>query len=311
MDSDVAPDARSVFVNQVTTQLVGENQVESIGKQIGYKGDIAILSATANATNQNAWIKVMKETLKKPKYKDMKLVKVAYGDDDDQKSFQETQGLIQAYPNLKGIISPTTVGVAAAARYLSTSPQKGKIKLTGLGFPNQMRKFVKDGTVDEFQLWVPKDVGYLAGQAAAALVAGRITGAEGEKFDRRAAGRLHDRRQRRDRPRPADHVQRRQHRRLRLLSLDDRRRPARPPLTAPGPRHARGSGCSASGSTRTGRSSRACASGSRATSAASRSGWRSSAARWCRAGWSTPPRARAQRATASRRRRSTSSSATR
>lgn len=187
MDSDVASDARSVFVNQVTTQLVGENQVESIGKQIDYKGDIAILSATANATNQNAWIKVMKETLKKPKYKDMRLVKVAYGDDDDQKSFQETQGLIQAYPNLKGIISPTTVGVAAAARYLSTSPQKGKIKLTGLGFPNQMRKFVKDGTVDEFQLWVPKDVGYLAGQAAAALVAGRITGAEGEKF---TAGRL-------------------------------------------------------------------------------------------------------------------------
>ena len=189
MDSDVAPDARSVFVNQVTTELVGQNQVESIGKQIDYKGEIAILSATANATNQNAWIKVMKETLKKPKYKDMKLVKVAYGDDDDQKSFQETQGLIQAYPNLKGIISPTTVGVAAAARYLSSSPQKGKIKLTGLGFPNQMRKFVKDGTVDEFQLWVPKDVGYLAGQAAAALVAGRITGAEGEKF---TAGRLGD-----------------------------------------------------------------------------------------------------------------------
>jgi rhamnose transport system substrate-binding protein len=189
MDSDVAPDARSVFINQVTTELVGKNQVESIARQINNKGEIAILSATANATNQNAWIKVMKETLKDPKYKDIKLVKVAYGDDDDQKSFQETQGLIQAYPNLKGIISPTTVGVAAAARYLSTSPQKGKIKLTGLGFPNQMRKFVKDGTVEEFQLWVPKDVGYLAGQAAAALVAGRITGKEGEKFK---AGRLGD-----------------------------------------------------------------------------------------------------------------------
>ena len=129
----------------------------------------------------------MKETLKKPEYKDIKLVKVAYGDDDDQKSFQETQGLIQAYPNLKGIISPTTVGVAAAARYLSKSPQKGKVKLTGLGFPNQMRKFVKDGTVEQFQLWVPKDVGYLAGQAAAALASGRITGKEGEKFE---AGRL-------------------------------------------------------------------------------------------------------------------------
>ncbi len=187
MDSDVAPDARSVFINQVTTKLVGQNQVESIAKQIGNKGQIAILSATANATNQNAWIKVMKDTLKQPKYKDIKLVKVAYGDDDDQKSFQQMQGLIQAYPNLKGVISPTTVGVAAAARYLSTSPEKGKVKLTGLGFPNQMRKFVDDGTVDEFQLWVPKDVGYLAGQAAAALVAGRITGKPGETF---TAGRL-------------------------------------------------------------------------------------------------------------------------
>jgi rhamnose transport system substrate-binding protein len=189
MDSDVAPDARSVFINQVTTQLVGQNQVESIARQIDSKGEIAILSATANATNQNAWIKVMKETLKQPKYKDMKLVKVAYGDDDDQKSFQETQGLIQAYPNLKGIISPTTVGVAAAARYLSKSPQKGKVKLTGLGFPNQMRKFIKDGAVEEIQLWVPKDVGYLAAQAAVALASGRITGKEGEKFK---AGRLGD-----------------------------------------------------------------------------------------------------------------------
>src|SRR5918999_175645 len=126
MDSDVAPDARTVFINQSSSQLIGEGQVKLVAEQIGGKGEIAILSATANATNQNTWIKFMKEELKKPEYKDLKLVKVAYGDDDDQKSFQEAQGLIQAYPNLKGIISPTTVGVAAAARYLSTSPQKGK-----------------------------------------------------------------------------------------------------------------------------------------------------------------------------------------
>jgi rhamnose transport system substrate-binding protein len=190
MDSDVAPDARTVFINQTSAPLIGQGQVKLIADQIGGKGEIAILSATANATNQNTWIKFMKEELKKPEYKDIKLVKVAYGDDDDQKSFQETQGLIQAYPNLKGIISPTTVGISAAARYLSKSPKKGKVKLTGLGTPNQMRKFVKDGTVDEFALWVPKDVGYLAGQAAAALVSGRITGKEGESFE---AGRLGER----------------------------------------------------------------------------------------------------------------------
>jgi rhamnose transport system substrate-binding protein len=190
MDSDVAPDARTVFINQTSAPLIGKGQVELISKQIGGKGEIAVLSATANATNQNTWIKFMKAELKKPAYKDIKLVKVAYGDDDDQKSFQETQGLLQAYPNLKGIISPTTVGISAAARYLSKSPKKGKVKLTGLGTPNQMRKFVKDGTVEEFALWVPKDVGYLAGQAAAALVSGVITGKEGESFK---AGRLGER----------------------------------------------------------------------------------------------------------------------
>jgi rhamnose transport system substrate-binding protein len=186
-DSDVAPDARKVFVNQASSEQIGRDEVKILAEQIGGKGEIAILSATANATNQNTWIKFMKDELKKPEYKDIKLVKVAYGDDDDQKSFQETQGLIQAYPNLKGIISPTTVGISAAARYLSTSPKKGKIMLTGLGTPNQMRKFVKDGTVKEFALWVPSDVGYLAAYAAAAIVSKQIEGKPGESFK---AGKL-------------------------------------------------------------------------------------------------------------------------
>jgi rhamnose transport system substrate-binding protein len=189
-DSDVAKDARTVFINQASVQTIGADEVKMLSEQIGGKGDIAILSATANAPNQNSWIKVMKTELAKPENSGMKLVKVAYGDDDDQKSFQETQGLLSAYPNLKGIISPTTVGIAAAARYLSKSPKKGKVALTGLGTPNQMRKFVKDGTVTEFGLWNPADVGYLGGMAAAALVSGQITGAEGETFK---AGKLGER----------------------------------------------------------------------------------------------------------------------
>ncbi|MEV0202786.1 rhamnose ABC transporter substrate-binding protein [Nonomuraea sp. NPDC050691] len=189
-DSDAAPECRDLFINQASSEEVGRSQVRLLADMIGKKGEIAILSATANATNQNTWIKYMKDELTKPDYKDMKLVKVAYGDDDDQKSFTETQGLLQAYPNLKGIISPTTVGVSAAARYISGSKYKGKITLTGLGTPNQMRQFVKDGTVEKFALWNPKDLGYLASYAAAALVSGQITGAQGETFK---AGKLGER----------------------------------------------------------------------------------------------------------------------
>jgi rhamnose transport system substrate-binding protein len=182
-DSDAAPDARNIFINQASPEDLGRTEVQLVAKQIGNKGQIAILSATPNATNQNTWIKFMKDELKKPAYKNVKLVKVAYGNDDDQKSFQETQGLLQAYPNLKGIISPTTVGIAAAARYISGSKYKGKVQLTGLGTPNQMRKFVKDGTVKGFELWDPAKLGALAAYAAANLASGKITGKEGESFD--------------------------------------------------------------------------------------------------------------------------------
>ncbi|MFD0684801.1 rhamnose ABC transporter substrate-binding protein [Actinomadura fibrosa] len=189
-DSDTNPDCRDVFINQASSEEIGRSEVKLLSEQIGGKGEIAILSATANATNQNTWIKFMQDELKKPEYSGLKLVKVAYGDDDDQKSFQQTQGLLQAYPNLKGIISPTTVGIAAAARYISGSKYKGKVALTGLGTPDQMRKFIKDGTVKSFELWDPKNLGYLASYAAASLASGQITGAQGEKFK---AGKLGER----------------------------------------------------------------------------------------------------------------------
>ena len=118
---------------------------------------------------------------------DIEFVETVYGDDDDQTSFDKTAALLQTYPDLKGIISPTTVGISAAARYLSTSEYKGKVALTGLGTPNQMREYVDDGTVTAFALWNPADLGYLAAWAAQALITGEITGEEGDSFE---AGKL-------------------------------------------------------------------------------------------------------------------------
>ncbi|MCO5997283.1 rhamnose ABC transporter substrate-binding protein [Actinoallomurus rhizosphaericola] len=189
-DSDASKDCRDVFINQASSEEIGRSEIKVMSDLIGGKGKIAILSATANATNQNTWIDFMKDELKKPEYSGIQLVKVAYGDDDDQKSFQQTQGLLQAYPDLKGIIAPTTVGIAAAARYIDGSKYKGKVAVSGLGTPNQMRKFVKDGTVAKFELWDPKNLGYLASYAAAALASGQITGAQGETFK---AGKLGER----------------------------------------------------------------------------------------------------------------------
>jgi len=187
-DSDTSPDCRDLYINQATAEGIAKVQVDQITKQIGDSGEVAILSAAANATNQNAWIDLMKKDLA-ANHPNVKLVDTVYGDDDDQKSFDQTAALLQKHPQLKGIISPTTVGIAAAARYLSTSSSKGKVALTGLGTPNQMRDYVKDGTVTSFALWNPEDLGYLAAYAADALVKGDISGKEGDKFK---AGKLGD-----------------------------------------------------------------------------------------------------------------------
>ena len=185
-DSDTNPDCRDLYISQATSEGIAQTQVDLIAEQIGDAGEIAILSATANATNQNAWIEMMKAELE-ANHPDIKLVDTVYGDDDDQKSFDQTAALLQNHPNLKGIVSPTTVGIAAAARYLSTSDAKGKVKLTGLGFPNELREYVKDGTIEGFALWDVEALGYLAAFTAKALVDGDIEGDEGDTFE---AGKL-------------------------------------------------------------------------------------------------------------------------
>ena len=177
-------DHRDAGILPVDFTKTGPGQVELLGSEIGYKGDIAILSATTDAPDQNTWIAAMNDALKNnPKYKDMHLVATVYGDDDPQKSTTEMEALIQKYPNLKGVISPTTVGVAAAAQVIETAGKAKDITLTGLGTPNQMRPFIKDGTVKAVQLWSPYNEGLLASYFAVGVKNGTIKNEPGTKFD--------------------------------------------------------------------------------------------------------------------------------
>jgi rhamnose transport system substrate-binding protein len=105
-----------------------------------------------------------------------------YGDDVPETSTTQAQGLLTSHPDLKVIVAPTTVGILAAAQVVSQTAGS-EVKVTGLGLPNDMREFVSaDGVTPIFGLWAVPDLGYLAYQVAAKLVAGEITGAEGETF---------------------------------------------------------------------------------------------------------------------------------
>lgn len=182
---------RDVAVLPTDFAQIGPSQIELLGGMIGYEGEFAILSATTDAPNQNAWIEGMKTALKESKYSKMKLVTIVYGDDESQKSSTETEGLLTKFPNLKGIISPTSVGLAAATQVLENSgeypggPQakNGGIVLTGLSTPDQLRKAIEKGVVQSFQLWSPADMGYLAGYLGTQLKDKKLELKSGQNVD--------------------------------------------------------------------------------------------------------------------------------
>ena len=172
-DSGIAKDGRLFNLLPSSNALIGEKLVKMTVDAVGNKGEIAVLSATAQATNQNAWIEEMKKVLAKPEYKDLKLGTVAYGDDQTDKSYREAQGLFKSYPNLKAIIAPTTVGIAAASKAVVDGNLVGKVFVTGLGLPSDMAGHVKSGAVKSFAIWNPIDLGYSITYAAHQFVTGK------------------------------------------------------------------------------------------------------------------------------------------
>ena len=186
-DSAIAPEGRDVHVSQAESEGIGDVQIQMASELAEGEGQIAILSATSTAPNQNEWIEFMQEELEKPEYEGLELVDIVYGDDEDEKSYNEAQGLMRTYPDLEVIIAPTTVGIAAAARAVQDADRVGEVFVTGLGTPNQMREYVKSGAAPQFALWNPADLGYLAIYTLDAIATGQIEGEPGDTFE---AGKL-------------------------------------------------------------------------------------------------------------------------
>ena len=189
-DSGIAPDGREMQLNPSNPEMIGEKQIQMAAEDIGGAGEIAILSASAQATNQNTWIGVMKKVLEKPEYSKIKLVATVYGDDQSDKSYREAIGLLRSHPQLKAIIAPTTVGIVAASKAVSDEHLVGKVFVTGLGLPSEMAGHVKSGAVKEFAIWNPIDLGYAATYAASEFVKGRVEAKPGASVSVGRLGKL-------------------------------------------------------------------------------------------------------------------------
>ena len=189
-DAKVDAEGRDLDVEPASAQVIGVTQLDSLVNSIGGEGQIAILSAMATAPNQNLWISFIEEALNSgdEKYANIEYVGTVYGDDEYTKSFNETQGLLDKYPDLKGIIVPTTVGGPAVCKCIQDAGRD--VKVTGLTLASDMKEFIDAGIADETFLWNPIELGYASSYAAVAMVKGEFEGAVGDKIECGELGEL-------------------------------------------------------------------------------------------------------------------------
>lgn len=183
-DSAVNQESRQAHVNQADPKAIAVAMMDAVLDLAGGEGQFAILSATSTATNQNTWIAGMEELMAEDeKYAGLELVKIAYGDDLRDKSTSETEALLQSFPDLRVIMSPSTVGIAAAAKVVQDKGVSDNIKVTGLGLPSEMAAYIDNDVCPYMYLWNPIDIGYMTGYLLTALAQEDISGSVGETFE--------------------------------------------------------------------------------------------------------------------------------
>jgi rhamnose transport system substrate-binding protein len=180
LDSDTA--GSQLFVNQAGVFEVAQVLVDSVYDMAGPNAQFAVLSATSVATNQNAWIAAMETIIdENDQYAGLDWVATVFGDDEAQRSFDETQSLLVNFPDLDVIVAPTTVGILAAAQVILQ--QDSDVLVAGLGLPSEMVGLVGEGLPTPYMyLWNPIELGEVAAYALAAILNGDTAGAVGESF---------------------------------------------------------------------------------------------------------------------------------
>ncbi len=187
-DSGVAAEGRELHLNPSSNSLIGNMIIKLAADHLPDGGEVAVLSASATATNQNTWIAEMEKVM--GNYPDIRVVGTVYGDDLADKSYREAQGLMQTYPDLDAIIAPTSVGIVAAARAVEDAGKVGKVNVTGLGLPSEMAGAVKSGASKSFAIWNPIDLGYSAAMLAYQLATDAAEAAPGAEIPMGRMGAL-------------------------------------------------------------------------------------------------------------------------
>lgn len=171
-DSDAPESGRDMFVNQCDEKTLGEALMDDLAKQMGEEGEWAIAIASLDAANLNTWRRFA-EARAKEKYPKMKLVATEVTKEDENFAREKVQTLLNAYPNLKGIIAFDSNSVPGASEAIKRAGKIGKVAIVGNSTPNKMRPYIKEGVLQSFYLWDPRALGSLTVAVAKLLVEGK------------------------------------------------------------------------------------------------------------------------------------------
>lgn len=171
-DTDAPNSVREVFVNQTTEENHGKALSESLMKAMGGTGEFAIVSCSETAANLNAYIDVIKKDVA-ANHAQAELVDLVYAGEDQAKAAAMATDLMNAHPNLKGIVGLCSAAAPGVAQAVKDAGKTGKVFTVGGGTPMSMAPYLKDGSSSAAVLWDVQNLGYLTAWTGKELADGK------------------------------------------------------------------------------------------------------------------------------------------
>ena len=171
-DTDAPNSVREVFVNQATADGIGQGLTDALLQPMGGKGKYAIVSCGQTAENLNSWIEVQK-SYTASKYPNAQIVDIVYAGEDQAKATQMATDLMNAHPDLTGLVGECTSSAPGVAQAVQDANKVGQVFTVGLGTPQSMKPYLENGSSTAAILWDVENLGYLTAWTGAQLAEGK------------------------------------------------------------------------------------------------------------------------------------------
>ncbi|QTL97054.1 substrate-binding domain-containing protein [Iocasia frigidifontis] len=167
-------------VEAFTADDFGAALMDALASEMGEKGKYAMMVAYTTSTTHMEYANAQK-TRQLEAYPEMQLVNdgavpSALSEESVNTAYERAKEIIKANPDLRGftgVASTDCPGIAMAVEELGLA---GRVKIVGVGTPNEFRPYINAGTISKIKLWDPKDAGYAMCSIAAKILSGEEVG---------------------------------------------------------------------------------------------------------------------------------------